>query len=268
MADPLAPERRLRALAEFDFEGQSEQSIREQWIYPLLQMLGYGLGTLNKVDIPEKLELRPPVRALGHKRLEVDYRPTVLGVGLWIIEAKRADEDPFDEQHVGQAWSYATDPRINVPLMMLTNGKRLAVFDLTQSEWDKPILELEHHELPTRFGELAAVLGARQVAEFVRERQLQYLRRALEAQVDEDVLARTVSAVEKLAEEARPIVQQNASRVYLDAFNESQDERRRTAEEIGVAGLAMGANGPYAPIGSEVDGHTLPRLTSSRRRWS
>ena len=42
-------------LARFDFRGLDEQAIREQWIYPLLMLLGYGLGTKNVVDIPLKL---------------------------------------------------------------------------------------------------------------------------------------------------------------------------------------------------------------------
>lgn len=75
--------------------------------------------------------------------MEIDYRPTVHGVGLWIIEAKRPDEDLFSELHLGQAWSYATHPRVDVPFMVLANGIRLGVFDLGEDEWDKPILDIQ-----------------------------------------------------------------------------------------------------------------------------
>jgi hypothetical protein len=134
MAFAGSPKRLLEALAGYDFTGQDEQAIREQWIYPLLSLLGYGLGTPNPVDIPFKVDLASPIRALGSRRMELDYRPTVHGVGLWIIEAKRPDEDLFSELHVGQAWSYATGPRVDVPFMVLANGIRLGLFDLGEDE--------------------------------------------------------------------------------------------------------------------------------------
>ena len=81
----VSPPHLLRALAANDFSGQDEQSIREQWIYPLLMLLGYGPGTPHPIDIPFKVAA--PVRAFGSRRWEIDYRPTVYGVGLWIIEA-------------------------------------------------------------------------------------------------------------------------------------------------------------------------------------
>jgi hypothetical protein len=137
-----SPKALLEALAGFDFSGLDEQAIREQWIYPLLQLLGYGLGTPNEIDIPFKVDLAAPVRALGSSRLEIDYRPTVHGQGLWIIEAKRPDAALFSELHLGQAWSYATHPRVDVPFIVLANGIRLGVFDLGEDEWDVPILDI------------------------------------------------------------------------------------------------------------------------------
>jgi hypothetical protein len=112
----------LTALAAFDFAGHDEQSIRDQWISPLLLELGYGLGTAN-VMRPATLELSPPLRALGSTRWKIDYAPTVLGVGMFIVEAKHPSEDPFADEHLGQAWCYATDPRVAVPLIVMTNGR-------------------------------------------------------------------------------------------------------------------------------------------------
>jgi hypothetical protein len=120
----------LDFLARFDFEGHDEQSIRDQWISLLLRMLGYGLeGTVMR---PKVLKLRPPLRKQGYHSWRLDYAPTVHRVGLWIMEAKHPKENPFSETHLGQAWWYATDPRVNVPMMVMTNGRRLGVFDLVQ----------------------------------------------------------------------------------------------------------------------------------------
>jgi hypothetical protein len=247
------PDRLLAALARNDFAGHDEQSIREQWIYPLLGLLGYGLGTGNPVDIPFKVSLRPPVtRALGSTRWEIDYRPTVHGVGLWIIEAKRPDEDLFSDLHLSQAWGYATHSKVDVPFMMLANGLRLCVFDLTKEDWEDPIIDLQQLELPARFSELDAALGARQVAEFVRRRQLRHLRTALLAQLDEDALEQTISDVAAIVEEARPAVQANRNTVYMEAFEQGREDWDRTAREMGVWGLAQMAHSPNVVIGEDV----------------
>jgi hypothetical protein len=66
------------------------------------------------------------------------------------MEAKPPKENPFSETHLGQAWWYATDPQANVPMMVMTNGRRLGVFDLVQEEWDSPVLDLRHDELVDR----------------------------------------------------------------------------------------------------------------------
>ncbi len=238
----------LRALADHDFSGEDEQAIREQWIYPLLMLLGYGVGTPNRVDVPFKVDLAVPIRALGSKRWEIDYRPTVHGVGLWIIEAKRPDEDLFSEQHLGQAWGYATHPRVDVPFMVLANGVRLCVFDLTQDEWDKPLLDIQQSELPERFAELQAVLGARQMAEFVRRRQLRHLRRALAAQLDDDALDQTLHDVQAIVDKARPQVTANRAAVSSEAWTEFFGRQKESAKEIGIWGIAFSANGPNVVI--------------------
>ncbi len=244
----------LTALSAYDFGGQDEQSIREQWIYPLLGLLGYGIGTSNPVDIPFKVDLPNPVRAIGHHRFEVDYRPTVHGVGMWIIEAKKPAEDLFSEQHLGQAWSYATHPKIDVPFIALANGRRICVYDITEDDWDeKPVIDIQQAELTGRFAELDAALGARRIAEFVRRRQLRHLRTALFAQLDDEALQQTLDDVQQIVEEARPVVERRRSQTRFEAFQEGMEERDRSAEEVGVWGIGFGCMSPSAPIGAEID---------------
>jgi hypothetical protein len=72
----------LRELSRYRFEGRSEQAAREEWVRPLLVHLGYGILTLNEVRYEERLELAAPFRRIGRERVQVDYRPTVLGHGL------------------------------------------------------------------------------------------------------------------------------------------------------------------------------------------
>ncbi len=245
-----SPPQLLRALADNDFSGQDEQAIREQWIYPLLMLLGYGVGTPNHVDIPFKVAA--PVRAFGSKRWEIDYRPTVYGVGLWIIEAKAPDEDLFSDRHLGQAWGYATHPRVDVPLMVLANGVRLCVFDVTQERWEDPVLDIAQPDLPQRFAELEASLGARQVAEFVRRRQLRHLRQALAVELDDEALDRTIEDVRAIVEEARPEVEARRRAVTSDAWAEYFQREERWGAEVGVWGIAFSSNGAVAVTGGQI----------------
>lgn len=45
----------LRDLARYRFQGKNEQAIREEWIYSMLLLLGYGPTTLNEVKFGENL---------------------------------------------------------------------------------------------------------------------------------------------------------------------------------------------------------------------
>ncbi|MEA2451047.1 MAG: hypothetical protein QOG63_2979, partial [Thermoleophilaceae bacterium] len=101
----------LRDLSSYRFAGRSEQAVREEWIRPLLVHLGYGISTLNEVRYEESLALAKPFRRIGRKRVDVDYTPTVLGHGLWIIEAKAHGAEDWDDA-ISQAWLYATHPEI------------------------------------------------------------------------------------------------------------------------------------------------------------
>lgn len=247
------PQEWLSHLATLDFEGHDEASIREQWIYPLLTLLGYG-DPRHRVDIPFKVDLADPVRAIGSHRYEVDYRPTVYGVGMWIIEAKKPAEDLFSSRHLGQAWSYATHPEIDVPFIVMPNGQCICVYDITKPDWDKePEIDIVQIELPGKFAQLDEVLGARRVADFVRRRQLRHLRTALMAQLDEGVLDQTVRDVEAIVADVRPTVRRNHSTVFLEAFEVGLAERERSAREIGVLGLAYSCISPNVPITADIE---------------
>jgi hypothetical protein len=185
---------------------------------------------------------------LGSSRGEFDYLPTVLGAGLWIIEAKRPQAAEFwAGKHLGQAWSYATHPEVNVPLMALSDGQRLSVYDLTRPDWaERPDLELKHAELPRRFGEVEAVLGARNVARFVLRRQLSHLERALLAQVDPDVLNEIASEVTNLVRSVRPRIIENQRRILVDEERKRQRDWLQIIDRTGIFAIAQAVNQPFA----------------------
>jgi hypothetical protein len=235
----------LKLLAEYDFAGRNEAEIRGDWIEPLLVLLGYGLGTRHQIRREEQLRLQPPVRMIGSSRYEIDFTPTVFGERLWIIEAKKPQDDLFASEHLGQAWSYATDPRVRVPLMMLCDGTRIAVFDVTQPEWDAPVYDYAKADLPAKFDELFAVLGAPRVAEAIRVQQLGHLKQALLAQVDLAALDATITDVAEIVKDARPIVIARREEIRREARERLDREGDVAVDKAGMWGHAAKLNGPY-----------------------
>jgi len=234
----------LRDLSEYRFEGKNEQAVREEWIFPLLLHLGYGPTTLNDVKFGDQLKLRSPLWKLGSKRMEIDYRPTVLGHELWLIEAKAPGAVDADE-HLFQAWSYATHPEVNVPLVVLADGAHLAVHDLTAIEWDHPVVDVPVAEVEDRFDEILAILGARTVATAVRHRLLGRLQKALEAELDPDALDDTISRTKEIVERVRPSVLENRRRVADDANLQRERDDQRMLKSVGLWGLAQELNVPF-----------------------
>ncbi|HXN61165.1 MAG TPA: hypothetical protein VN886_12010, partial [Acidimicrobiales bacterium] len=206
----------LRELSNYQFEGKNEQAVREEWIFPLLLHLGYGPTTLNAVTFGDQLKLRRPLWKLGSKRIEIDYRPSVLGHELWIIEAKAPGAVDVDE-HLAQAWSYATHPEVNVPLVVLADGTHFALYDITAIEWDEAVLDIPATDIESRFAEIFEVLGARTVATAVRHRLLNRLRTALDAELDLGALDDTVSRTKEIVTQVRPSVLENRRRVTDEA---------------------------------------------------
>jgi hypothetical protein len=245
----------IERLSSYDFEGRNEAEIRGDWIEPLLRLLGYGLGTRHRVVREQSLALHPPVRMVGSSRIEIDFVPTVFGERLWVIEAKRPRRhgDLFGQRHLGQAWSYATDPRIAVPLMVLCDGTRLGIFDVTQPNWDEPVFDHSKDELTRHFDELLGWLGARQVADRVRRTQLAHLRTALLAQVDLSALDRTISDVKALVDEARPVVHQRRAQIRDEARERVRSRGAEARDKAGIWGHAQHLNGPRFTPMADVD---------------
>ncbi len=233
----------LNVLARYRFEGKSEQAVREEWIRPLLVQLGYGIDTLNEVQYETQLGLAAPFRRIGRDRVKIDYVPTVLGHGLWIIEAKAHGRDNWDEA-ISQAWLYATHPKIDVPFMVIADGSRIAVYDVNRPEWDKPVVDIPTSELATRFSELATVLGAANITRAVRQRQLRHLSAAMQAELSVARLQEYVTDVQHIAAEARPAVSENETAVLRDQLALEDRAREDALRNVGLFALGVWMNQP------------------------
>jgi hypothetical protein len=246
-------QRDLEALAAYDFTGRNEAEIRGDWIEPLLRLLGYGLATRHQ-DLRERVfRLQPPTRMVGSSRLEIDFVPTVFGHWLWVIEAKRPQGDLFEDEHLGQAWSYATDPRVRVPLMVLCDGARLAVFDVTRVDWDTPLWDRPKADLADHFDELFSFLGAPRVAEKIRQLQMAHLQQALEAQIDLKALDETIAEVQSMVDEIRPRVSERREEIRREARERLDGAAKAAVDAAGMWGHAQAVNGPHFFRWADVD---------------
>jgi hypothetical protein len=235
----------LKALARYRFEGKSEQAVREEWIAPLLVHLGYAGETLNTVLYNESFALAKPFRRIGRQRIEVDYRPTVLGHGLWIIEAKAHGEEDWDDA-ISQAWFYATHPEIDVPFMVICDGSRIAVYDSYKPDWDEPVVDIPTAQLAERFQELAAVIGAAHVTRAVRERRLRHLGDAMRAELDPVRLNEYVQEVQRLARDATKNVRDNEIAIIRDQLMKEDEGRRELVRAAGLFTVGVFTNQPFA----------------------
>lgn len=236
----------LDQLSTYAFAGKNEATIRDNWIVPLLGLLGYGQGSnLYELVSEAPLKLRTPHRKIGSSTLYVDFVPTVMKQRFWILEAKAPDKAKF-EDHLAQAWGYATHPDIDVPLMVLADGSKILVYDLTQPVWDKPVVDLPQAQLATRFDELADRLGARQVGLFVEGRQFRHLRTVMHSQVDPAALERIVREVQAMAKAAEAQVFANRAAVFTEAFAEQEATKKQIDASVGTWGVSQEVNWPLS----------------------
>jgi len=235
----------LGTLAQYQFEGKPEQAVREEWLAPLLLHLGYGGETLNTVIYAESIGLAAPFRRIGRQRVEVDYRPTVLGHGLWIIEAKAHKGDEWEDA-ISQAWLYATHPEIDVPFMVVADGSRIAVYDVYKPDWGNPVADIATRDLVERFPMLAEVVGAANVTRAVRERRMRHLGAAMRAELDPERLDEYVAGVTLLAQEARSDVLDNRGAVLRDQLKREETARADLVRRYGLFTVGVFANQPLA----------------------
>jgi hypothetical protein len=269
----------LGVLARFRFETKSEQAVREEWIAPLLLHLGCGGETLNDIEYEEPLDLAAPFRRIGRTWVQIDYRPTVRGHGLWIIEAKAHKRDQWDEA-IGQAWLYATHPEVDVPFMMIADGARTAVYDTYNPDWDDPVVDFVTTDLVLEFPKLAAVLGADRVTGAIRRRRMRHLGAAMRAEVNPGRLDEYIADIRRMAQVALPDVMANQRAILGDELQKGRQARADLVREGGLFVVGAFTNQPlglslhYARQGIEyvrsrdapLRGPELSRLLDAARR--
>ena len=135
--------------------GSTEQDVREDFIKPILEILGYQGGTENNIE--RDFPLKVPYRKLGTKKINIsifpDYILSTSNIRKWVLDAKKSSESVLDEGHISQVYSYAIHKEINVPLCGLCNGNELAIYRTYDQNYE-PIFYIRRSEIVERWEEL------------------------------------------------------------------------------------------------------------------
>ena len=76
----------------------------------------------------------------------------------WIIEAKSPDVE-LDLDSIEQAYTYANHPEVRAVYFVISNGKRLIVFQTNQGPNSKPIIDFPYDELEEKYKVIEGLLS-------------------------------------------------------------------------------------------------------------
>jgi hypothetical protein len=235
----------LQRIAAADWTDAPESTVASQLIMPVLMLLGYGQHTLHKVAEQKVYKLSDPTYSKGSRRVRLDYQPRVYEEGLWVMEAKGTDAE-VSPKTLGQVRDYAIHPEVRAALMVTVDRAGFRIFDPWDEHWDTPLLSVGADEVPSRIGELRAVLGVDQVADFVRRRHLDHLRRALSASLEFGVLLDAEREFRELLQDARKSIDAKRMAIYRKSREDAEELHERVLVNSGAWGVAQHHNSAWA----------------------
>lgn len=225
----------LQALAHWvPSEDIGEQSVRAQFIDPLLEHLGYDTHKDYEVwrdgDEAARFRLKATPVEGGAKKVRgynPDYVPTVRKKAFWVIDAKRPNIEE-SERFVVQVLQYAVHPEVQARFGVLIDGRTIKVYDVRRAWFDlaaniyEPIFQLPVNELEEGFSELKSYLGNEQVRERLVDMIVHDYEKLCLVSLDETfpdaVLHRLRSKNAGLVQSIR----RNKARVFLEHYEEGQ----------------------------------------------
>lgn len=211
-----------------DFQGWNEMDVREDFIAPLLRILGYAKNTVNSVLREESLALSEKFHRIGRKRVDVDYIPTLRLKRFWIIEAKPPFPEKMDFGDLLQAHFYSIHPEVQAKYVVITNGREIRIYDAVRLEtWDDALFVSNQSDCETTFPKIREFLSARTMLASIRQHNVEVIRDSLSVEVDEKALDELQRNISKVILESRSIIQNNARNIQRQAFLETEEKERQ-----------------------------------------
>ncbi|MGG0656428.1 hypothetical protein [Rummeliibacillus pycnus] len=211
----------------------NESDIREEFIAPLLKVLGYGAGTINNIIREKSLSLNSPYHRVGRKRVQIDYIPTIRLKSFWIIEAKPGNKKEMDMGDLLQAHLYAIHPEIQARFIVLINGWEIRIFDsLKVSKWDDYIISCSQQSSFDDFMKLVEILNNKDMLRFLRQQIMQQIENSFEVELDENELQLFYSSLHRKEYDLKKQIQTNAKEYRNAAWKRNTEKYQQELERL------------------------------------
>jgi hypothetical protein len=208
-----------------DFTNWKESDIREDFIAPLLRLLGYAKGTVNDILREENLKLSKPYHRIGRKQVAIDYVPTLKLKKFWIIEAKPGSPKEMSFDDYLQAHLYANHPEMQVRYIVMCNGWEIRVYDAFLSEgWDDYIHRASKDDCQETFPEIKNFLHQKTLGKALRSQILATIKESLLIEIDENEAESLKKEVVRMYYDALPRIRENAKELKMAAWEQRERE--------------------------------------------
>ena len=206
----------LEKLSTLEFSTYSEADVREEYLMPILRLLGYRKDLDYSVSREKSFNLNDLFLQVGSKKVRLDYICSIRKEYFWLIDAKKGEcQDPTNppqirDQDVSQTYFYSLHPSINCKYFVVSNGWYLNVYDRDEiNNSINPILSIAHTEIKDKFYELDHILAATQLIPHIKAKLLSNIEKVLSSEVSLERLEEFVKEVEKITDKVRPKVLDN-----------------------------------------------------------
>lgn len=221
-----------------DFSKWNESDVREDFIAPLLKILGYAKDTVNEIIREKTLNLSESYHRIGRKQVAIDYLPTIRLQKFWIIEAKPGNLKEMNFGDFLQAHLYAIHPEIQAKYIVLSNGWEVRVYDsLYSKQWDDYIQICTIADCHETFNELKTILGAKQITKTIRKHILSSLRTSLLVELNENEVNELKRDFDKIYYESLPIIRKNARDYQIEEWKKREKKNNETISSMSFESL-------------------------------
>lgn len=232
--EPLTEEQTnlLKKLENKDFSTYNETDIREEYIAPILTILGYERDSDYQVIREDDYKVEKLYINVGRKKIILDYIFNIRKRNFWIIEAKKGEKKEISKDDCNQAYLYSLHPQVNCRYFVVTNGWLFNIYDrnkfLNDDDTDVfiPILSIKNSELLNKYNELYSILGSSNIIFNVKEKViLAEIEKTLSAEIYPNRL-------NQFEEKVKIIISKSMNSVYRNIRNISENKRNEKFSEF------------------------------------
>lgn len=215
----------LNNLSQKDFTNFNETDIREEFLTPIVKLLGYSKETDYEVEREEHFKVADMYINVGRDRIKLDYIFNIRKNNFWLIEAKSGKTKEITQDDVHQAYLYSLHPKVNCRYFVVSNGWLTNLYDrnkaLTQENANilEPVLSIKSSEIKNKFDQLYSKLAASEILFSIKE---DYLLKEIEKVMSAEVY---INRLDEFERKVGQVIIKSKPKVYenIRALNPEHD---------------------------------------------